>query len=55
VDVDIDQFDAAHHDAVQVHTAEPGVGQVGGPELRAAEVDPLEPGATEIGTGEVSH
>jgi transposase len=35
--------------------AEPGVGQVDGAELRAAEVNALEPGATKIGAKEVSH
>src|SRR5262249_37527110 len=43
VDVDVGQLDPAHHHAVQRDPAEPGTGQVAGPELGAGEVGPLEP------------
>jgi hypothetical protein len=55
VDVDVDQFDTAHHDPAQVDAAEPGARQVDGEQFRAAEVDTLEPGAMKINTHEVSH
>jgi hypothetical protein len=55
VDVGTGQLDVPHHHPGQVDGAEPGAGQVDGTELRAAEVDVLEPGATQIGTDEVSH
>ncbi len=41
---------AAYAGAGQLRTAEPGPGQVAGAELRAAEVDALEPGTPEIFT-----
>jgi hypothetical protein len=42
VDVNVDQFDAPHHDPAQVDPAEPGAGQVDRAELRAAEVNALD-------------
>jgi hypothetical protein len=54
VDVHVDQLDAAHQDPAHRHPAELGVGQDDGTELRAAKVNALEPGATEIGTNEFS-
>ncbi len=55
MDVDVAQLDAAHHDAVQGDTAEPGLSQVHVSKLRAAEVDILEPGAPEVLMGEFRH
>ena len=49
VDVDVDHLDAPHHDPAQVDGAELGTGHIDGTQLRAAEVDALEPGATQIG------
>ena len=53
--VDVDQFDTAHHDPAQVDAAEPGARHIDGEEFRTAEVNALEPGATKINTHEVSH
>jgi hypothetical protein len=55
VDVDVNQLDAAHHRPAQGDTAETGAGQVDGAQLRAAEVNALKPGVTQISTSEVSH
>jgi hypothetical protein len=55
VDLDVAKLDAPHHDAAQVHLTEPGAGQVTGEELRAAQIGPLEPRASQVRIGEVSH
>src|SRR5680860_949522 len=65
VDVDVDELDAAHHDAaqvdgaegcgVQVRRADLGPGQVHHLEPGIGQVDLLEPGARHVCVDEVSH
>jgi len=53
--VDVDQLHAAHHDAAHFDRAEARLSQVAGAELRAAEIDLVEPGTPEILTHKVGH
>jgi len=55
VDVDVEHCHAAPHDMAYIDAPESGVSQVNGAELRAAQVDPLEPGIAEVLTDELSH
>jgi hypothetical protein len=44
--VDVDQVDAAHHDATQIHALKLGVVEVHATKFSAAQIDVLESGTT---------
>ncbi len=54
-DVDVDQFDAAHHDAAHVDRAKGRVREIDGAKRRTPQPDALEARATEILTTEFGH